>query len=175
MVRSLRRLSRPLLLVALALASALAHAQIPDLSMEQQALMAQQARRQMLDQALAGGAVPLEGALDPTEYVVGPGDVFNVSIGGGVPVQLAATVTADGALVLPEVGSFTVAGLTLAETRERVQERLRRNFRNVETEVALAQPRQFYVHVSGTVDRPGRHVTVPVARVEDAVATAMDG
>lgn len=119
--------------------------------------------------------MPLEGSLDPASYIVGPGDVFSVSIGGAVPLQLSPRVTADGTLLIPEVGSFSVAGLTLADARERVEVGLRRTFRNVETSTALAQPRQFYVHVSGEVSRPGRHVAVPVARVEDALAAAMEG
>lgn len=142
---------------------------------EQQALAAEQVRRQATDRILAMSGIPLEGALDPETYVVGPGDVFNVSIGGSVPVQLAPIVTADGALVIAEVGSLQVAGLTLAESQIRVKARLRQSFRNVPVGVSLAQPRQFYVHVSGEVARPGRHIAVPIARVEDAVAVAMEG
>ncbi len=142
---------------------------------EEQALAAEQARRQVTDRILASGGVPLEGAVDPAEYIVGPGDVFSISIGGAVPLQLTSMVTADGALVLPEVGSFDVTGRTLAEARARVETALRRAYRNVSTNASLAQPRQFYVHVSGEVERPGRHVAVPVARVEDALAAAMEG
>lgn len=142
---------------------------------EQQALAAEQARRQATNRILAASGIPLEGALDPEAYAVGPGDVFNVSIGGSIPVQLAPIVTADGALVIPEVGSLQVAGLTLADTQTLVEARLRQSFRNVPVKVALAQPRQFYVHVSGEVARPGRHVAVPIARVEDALAVAMEG
>ena len=153
----------------------LAQAQNPDLSLaEQQALMAQQARQQATDRILAAGGVPLEGALDPASYIVGPGDVFSITTGGAIPLQIAPAVTADGVLVVPSVGSFPVAGETLAKARARISTALQRSYRNVPVEVALAQPRQFYVHVSGEVARPGRHVAVPVARVEDALAAAMD-
>ncbi|MEP0545425.1 MAG: SLBB domain-containing protein [Rhodothermales bacterium] len=141
---------------------------------EQQALMAQQARQQVNDRILAAGGVPLEGALDPAAYIVGPGDVFSITTGGAIPLQIAPSVTADGVLVVPSLGSFPVAGLSLTEARARVITALQRSYRNVPIEVALAQPRQFYVHVSGEVARPGRHVAVPVARVEDALAAAME-
>lgn len=142
---------------------------------EQQALMAQQARQQATERILAAGGVPLEGAIDPDAYLVGPGDVFSVSTGGALSLQVTTAVTADGVLVIPEVGSFPVAGQTLANARARIGAALQQAYRNVPTEVALAQPRQFYVHTSGTVVRPGRHVMVPIARVEDAVAAAMGG
>jgi polysaccharide biosynthesis/export protein len=146
----------------------------PPSSLEQQALLAQQARRQAMERLRLGGPVTLEGAVDPDAYLVGPGDVFSVAVGGALSTETQAIVSADGVLVVPEVGGFPVAGLTLAEARTRVQAGLRRIYRNVSTEVALAQPRQFFVHVSGAVERPGRHMMVPIARVEDAVAAGMD-
>lgn len=175
---TLHRLPSSLLLLALSSLVALgALAQVPqELTLEeQQALMAQQARREAASRMLASGSVPLEGAIDPAEYVVGPGDVFAISTGGGLAMQSTVTVAADGALVVPEMGSFRVAGLSLAEAKALVEPALRRAYRNVPAEVVLARPRQFYVHVSGNVTHPGRHVMVPIARVEDAVSAGMDG
>lgn len=120
----------------------------------------------------APDAVALEGAIDEGRYLVGPGDVFTVVIGGLVPRQISATVSADGRLVIPEAGAFDADGRTLRAVRGAVLGGLRRQFRNVTLDVALARPRQFYVHVSGVVAQPGRHLVRPVARVEDAVSEA---
>ena len=117
-------------------------------------------------------AVALEGAVDPRQYVVGPGDVFSVVIGGLVPREFTATVSADGRLVIPEAGAVQADGRTLAAVRADVIAGLRRRVRNVVAEVALAQPRQFYVHVSGAVPEPGRRLVRPVARVEDSIVQA---
>jgi polysaccharide biosynthesis/export protein len=162
-------------LLFLMVATIPASAQVIDaFSAEQrQAVMAQQARQQTMERLLSG-TLALEGAIDPNGYIVGPGDVFSVAVGGALASETPARVSADGLLVIPEVGSFPVAGLTLAEARSRVQAGLRRVYRNVETQVALAQPRQFFVHVSGAVERPGRHVMIPIGRVEDAVTAAME-
>jgi polysaccharide biosynthesis/export protein len=140
---------------------------------ERQVLMAQQARRQALEHA--AGTLTLEGAVDPDAYVVGPGDVFTVAVGGALATETQAQVSADGVLVLPEVGSFPVAGLSLTETRAQVRTGLRRVYRNVSSDIVLARPRQFFVHVSGAVSQPGRHALGPIARVEDAVASAAGG
>lgn len=147
---------------------------LPGFSPEVQAALQQAAQRNSVQNVLTGDAVPLEGALDPTEYVVGPGDVFEIAVGTALPTLLSLTVSADGMLVVPSTGSFAVAGLTLAETRTQVLAGLRRVYRNVNSEVALARPRQFYVHVAGAVPHPGRHVVAPIARVEDALAASMD-
>lgn len=113
----------------------------------------------------AGAAVPLEGAVDAQSYVVGPGDLFSISVGGSAPLMLTVPVSADGYLMLPDAGAVEVAGSTLEEARRRATQALRDQFQRVRLEVTLAQPRQFYVHVSGAVPSPGRLVATPVARV----------
>lgn len=112
----------------------------------------------------------LEGAVDPAAYRVGPGDVFSVVL--GTADVRAVPVSAEGVLLLPEAGAVRVAGLTLAEARQRALTALRGAFRNVPLDVALAQPRQFYVHVSGAVPTPGRYLAQPVARVASVLALA---
>ena len=119
-----------------------------------------------------GSTTPLEGALDPDTYLVGPGDAFNITVGGPEPILVTATVTADGYLVLPESQSVVAAGATLSTVRERVRASLRQQFQNVGLEVALAQPRQFKVHVSGAVPVPGRYTATPIARASDAIGLA---
>lgn len=121
---------------------------------------------------LARGQLVLEGAVDPDAYLVGPGDVFTVSIGGVVPRQVTSTVSADGRLVVPEAGSFQVAGRSLARARGEVQAALQRRYQNVTADLALSEPRQFYVHVTGRVPEPGRLLVPAVARVEDALVEA---
>ncbi|HEX9952122.1 MAG TPA: SLBB domain-containing protein [Rubricoccaceae bacterium] len=123
-------------------------------------------------QSEASSRLALEGALDAEAYIVGPGDVFTVVVGGSVPRQVPATVSADGRLVVPEAGTFAAAGRTLARVRADVQAALRARYQNVTTDVSLSAPREFYVHVSGRVPQPGRHLVPAVARVEDAIVEA---
>ena len=119
-----------------------------------------------------GASVPLEGAVDPQAYIVGPGDVFDISIGGAAPVLVSFPVSADGYLMLPEAGAVEIAGLPLVEARRQATEALRAQFQRVRLEVTLSQPRQFYVHVSGAVPTPGRFVATPVARVASVLYLA---
>ncbi|MEM8556454.1 MAG: polysaccharide biosynthesis/export family protein [Bacteroidota bacterium] len=122
-----------------------------------------------------GAAIALEGALEPSAYIVGPGDVFTISAGGGIPVVQSATVSADGLLVFPSLGAFEADGKTLQAVQSDVRAALSQAYRNVPTNVTLSSPRQFFVHVSGAVPEPGRWLVGPVARVEDALRAALDG
>ena len=115
--------------------------------------------------------VVLAGPVDPETYVVGPGDVFVVSVGGGtVPRQSESVVTADGLLVMAEAGTVRAAGRTLEAVRAEARATLGRQYRNVPTDVALAMPRRFAVYVSGAIPLPGRQAVTALGRVEDAIA-----
>lgn len=116
--------------------------------------------------------VPLEGAVDAEAYIIGPGDLFDVSIGGAQPILVTLPVSADGYLLLPGAGAVDIAGRTLADARQVATASLREEFSNVKVEVTLSQPRQFYVHVSGAVPTPGRFVATPVARVATVLNVA---
>jgi protein involved in polysaccharide export with SLBB domain len=169
----LRRCLAGVLLVLLAAAAPAPRAQSPGLGGGTVDLL--QAGRRPDPTTLGLSTPPLEGALDPARYPVGPGDVFAVSIGGQLPVQYRTAVSAEGLLLLPDVGSFRVADRSLADVKADLEAALRRTYRSVETSVALAEPRRFYVHVSGAVLDPGRHLVPPVSRVEDALAQATGG
>lgn len=121
---------------------------------------------------VASSLLPMEGAVDPATYVVGPGDYFAVSIEGLQAALPPIPVTADGHLVLPDAGSVPVAGLPLAAARERALAALRARYAHVAVDVTLAQARQFYVHVSGAVPVPGRYLALPVARVSTVLEMA---
>jgi polysaccharide biosynthesis/export protein len=118
--------------------------------------------------------VPMEGAVDVNAYIVGPGDVFTVALGGPEPISIPVPVSADGYLTLPDAGSIRVAGMTLAEARASAIATLRPLFRNVRIDVSLAQPRQFFVHVTGAVPAPGRYLAMPVARLAGVVEQAFE-
>ena len=122
-------------------------------------------------------SITIEGAVDAETYVLGPGDILNVviggaSIGGSGPRVLEAQVSADGLLSIPETGTYPASGRTLARLQTEVRRDLERRYRNVSTDLVLAIPRRFYVHVSGAVAAPGRRVVGPVPRLEDALAAA---
>lgn len=118
------------------------------------------------------GLIALEGALDPERYIVGPGDQFSLSIGGPSPLQLMAPVSAEGNLVLFDVGSVQAAGKTLKDVQQLALGVLRQQYQHVPVDVSLLQPRRFYVHLAGDIPEPGRYLMLPLARLDDAVQQA---
>lgn len=129
-------------------------------------------RRRMAENMIVSSLLPMEGAVDPDEYMVGPGDFFTVVVGSVEGSAAPIPVSADGRLPLPEAGSVDIAGMTLAQARAAAIKALQTAFGNIPVDVTLSQPRQFYVHVSGAVPVPGRVLSLPVGRVSSALEVA---
>ncbi len=129
--------------------------------------------RQRLSQgSLAAPAIPLEGAVDEDDYVVGPGDSFTFSVNGQDAAGAPAVVGADGRITLPDAGLLLIGGKTLRAARNEMVAAMEISFSNSTIEIALAGTRQFYVHVAGAVPTPGRYLAIPVARVSNVLEFA---
>ena len=56
---------------------------------------------------------PLEGAISPDQYILGPGDELGISIIMGENLTLPIKITPTGDIFIPTVGLVNVSGLTL--------------------------------------------------------------
>jgi len=114
----------------------------------------------------------LESVIDPDNYVVGPSDGFGVSIWTDPPRTLRLTVTPEGTLIVPTVGEFHVAGLTLRRARETVGAEIKKRYMFGDATVTLVVPRNVVVMVQGHVLKPGSFVLPAFARVDKAIEEA---
>ncbi len=117
-------------------------------------------------------ALAMEGPIDPRTYIVGPGDVLTITIGGLSAFSHAGPVTPEGLLVIPTVGEVAVAGEALAKVKTSVQEAVRRKYNSNDIGVHLYSMRTFRVTVVGAVATPGTYTVSPVDRVDRVVALA---
>jgi polysaccharide biosynthesis/export protein len=119
------------------------------------------------------------------EYRVAPGDTIEFATAATPDLKTRATIRLDGAVALPLVGDFKVAGLTLPQLRTKLQDQLaskvyrRRNTdgREIpvmvgpdEVIVTIAEYRPIYVN--GDVSKPGEQPFRPGMTVRQAIALA---
>jgi polysaccharide biosynthesis/export protein len=100
--------------------------------------------------------IPMDLPVGPN-YVVGPGDALAIDMWGGVSRRIYGVVDREGHLSLPESAPVLVAGKTLAEVQQTVQQTLRGQFRDVSADVSLSRLRTIRVYVVGDVDHPGAY------------------
>jgi hypothetical protein len=85
---------------------------------------------------------PDKGAADVPvgpDYVIGPGDELVVEYWGRTTQTLKLTVDREGRIVLPEAGGLVVAGRTLGDAQERIQQLLARQFKDITVDVTLGK------------------------------------
>ena len=117
-------------------------------------------------------AIPLEETINAEKYVLGAGDVIEISIFTLTPITFRATVSADGALTLPNVGAIEVSGKTLASVKIELLSQLSKQYKSSAVSIILQRPRTFLVTVTGAIRTPGKHIVSSVDRVDKAVLLA---
>ncbi len=95
----------------------------------------------------------------PTTYVVGPGDELAVRVWTDRIEHINATpaVDADGNIYVELIGAVNVAGKTISEVRDDLNERFSHFFDRAEVNAGLARTRVIEVRVTGDVTRPGKY------------------
>jgi protein involved in polysaccharide export with SLBB domain len=100
--------------------------------------------------------LPVDVPVGP-EYVLGSGDSLVVNIWGGQSSRLDRPIDRQGQIALPEVGTITIAGLTIAQAQTAIQKALNTQFQNEHVEISLGRVRTVRVYVVGDVQRPGAY------------------
>ena len=106
------------------------------------------------------------------EYVVGTGDQFNLHAFGSATFQSPAKIDGRGMLIIPNVGSVKVGGLSLAKAREAVQSMVRRQFSNTTVDLQAMKLREVRVLVAGEVYKPGSYVVPSLSSLVNVLAQA---
>jgi protein involved in polysaccharide export with SLBB domain len=99
---------------------------------------------------------PLDIPLGP-DYVVAPGDALTISIWGSVTQNLTRVIDRSGQILLPDVGSLQIAGLTLQRAGSLIEGALKQQYRDVQASVTISRLHSVRVYVVGDVQRPGAY------------------
>jgi protein involved in polysaccharide export with SLBB domain len=100
--------------------------------------------------------LPMDLPVGP-DYVLGPGDSLVINIWGGQSNRLERPVDRQGQIALPEAGTITIAGLTIAQAQSAIQKALGTEFQNEKVEISLGRVRTVRIYVVGDVQRPGAY------------------
>jgi polysaccharide export outer membrane protein len=100
---------------------------------------------------------PPPGAPAPlsSEYVIGPGDVLQISVWKNEGLSRMAPVRPDGKISIPLLHDIQAAGLTAMQLRDKIARALAEFLPNPEVSVALAEVHSLRVSVLGEVQKPG--------------------
>lgn len=112
---------------------------------------------------------PAGDAAVPADYAIGPGDELLVRITGSLDVELRPTVDRDGRIVIPRVGTVSVAGVRRGELERHLSDEVGRTWRHFTLSATLAQLRSIDVYVVGHARRPGRYTVSSLSTLVNAL------
>jgi len=110
----------------------------------------------------------VEKPINPEQYLVGPGDQFNVNIISSENVaNYILTISPTGEILIPSVGIVQVNGLTLSSSIKKMEIAIQSLNRSAKIFIILSEIREFKVKVIGHLQNPGFYTVTPVSRVSD--------
>lgn len=105
----------------------------------------------------------------PDDYIVGPGDEFNVQLSGSVNRSQRLTVSRDNTIGLMELGQIRVGGLTFNEARRLIQSNVKQRMIGVQADIAMGDTRTIRIFVSGQARQIGSYVVSGLATMTTAL------
>lgn len=110
----------------------------------------------------------------PQDYVLGPDDEVLIDINGLSEASYKLNVSPEGTIRIPLVGVVNVSGLTIAEARRVIKNRMTTVYKglaagNTSVSINLGNIRSITVHVIGEVAYPGSYTIPSLATVFNAL------
>jgi len=106
------------------------------------------------------------------DYIIGPGDVLNISVWNNETLTKPVTVLPDGKIHFPLIGEVVVGGKTLAVLEKELKTKLHPFVPDPELSVMVGQVNSMLIYVIGKVNKPGRFALNTNVNVLQALATA---
>jgi len=113
--------------------------------------------------------------IDPTQYIVGPGDLIGIYLWGELDVEYEIRVRPAGNLIIPTIGSIMISDLTLEEAVKKIKEAAAKKYNELDITVSLSAPRRFRVSITGVINNPGMYVSNSLMRASDLLGGTRSG
>lgn len=113
-----------------------------------------------------------ETALDEESYLIGPGDVLDISVWKDEALTRSCAVRPDGAISFPLIGDVQATGKTAAQLKAEIEGKLDRFVPGCTLSLEVKQVNSLIIYVIGKVNSPGRFIMNTNVNVLQAIATA---
>ena len=125
------------------------------------------------DAALAAGASSLPKAVAAvSDYVIGPGDVLDISVWKDETLTRLTIVRPDGFITFPLIGDLVAGGKSVPQLRTELEGKLARYVPDSILSLDIKQVNSMIIYVIGKVNGPGRFNLNVDINVLQALATA---
>ena len=118
------------------------------------------------------GSEPGGPAAVTADYRLGPGDSVRVQFFGAENYQVELVISAEGTVSLPKIGPETLSGLSFAEARLRLEQRISERLIGTRASVSMGRLKTIRVFAVGDVKQPGAFDLSGAARITNVLFAA---
>ena len=101
------------------------------------------------------------------DYILGPGDRIESEYFGANDDENDAYISRNGSFVLPLVGPVNLAGLTLQEAREYVEDKVKAKILGTDVHITLKELRSIQLYIVGEAYKPGSYTISSLSSVSN--------
>jgi polysaccharide biosynthesis/export protein len=112
---------------------------------------------------------PVKDIQVPIDYVVGPGDTFNIQLYGNETASYSLTVGRDGQIKFPKLGPISVGGMGFDAAREALEHRVSQQLIGTQLSVTMGDLRSIRVFVLGEAEKPGSYTVSGLSTMTNAL------
>ena len=112
---------------------------------------------------------PVKDIQVPIDYVVGPGDTFNIQLYGNETASYSLTVGRDGRIKFPKLGPISVSGMGFDAAREALEHRVSQQLIGTQVSVTMGDLRSIRVFVLGEAEKPGSYTVSGLSTMTNAL------
>jgi protein involved in polysaccharide export with SLBB domain len=118
------------------------------------------------------GFTPLADAPVGSDYIIGPGDSFSVSLWGRIDATFSLGVDRNGEITMPKVGVIKVWGLTFKELKETIHHELSKYYSGFQMNITMDRLRTIRIFLVGEAMTPGSYTLSSISTVYSALISA---
>jgi polysaccharide export outer membrane protein len=112
---------------------------------------------------------PTTNILVPSDYIVGPGDSFQIQLLGKVNQSYQLNVNRDGSINFPELGPMAVSSLKYSEAKDLIQHKVSQQMIGVRAVISLADLRSIRIFILGEAFKPGSYTVSSLSTMTNAI------
>jgi polysaccharide export outer membrane protein len=106
------------------------------------------------------------------DYIVGPDDKFSINLWGGVEESYHVTVSRDGSITLPRVGTLDVGGLSFSGLKTFLNDKFKEYYPDFEMSITMEALRTTEVFLIGELETPGTYSLTSLSTIISALFTS---
>jgi protein involved in polysaccharide export with SLBB domain len=122
-----------------------------------------------LFQGVPSTFAPVKDIQVPIDYVVGPGDTFNIQLFGNETAFYSLTVGRDGRVKFPKLGPILVSGMGFDAARTALEQRVTKQLIGTQVSITMGDLRSIRVFVLGEAEKPGSYTVSGLSTMTNAL------